>query len=317
MHTADSHDNLKLKMKNIAKLTLFFTITFIVFFLAAIMLKFISTLIDFTKIIPVGAVPGEDVAEAAWKALPAALYLSILMALGYTSRRKMPIPFSIISLIALGFIFLSGLSLGIERAAATRPVLNPVPPIQAAPGLIITQGQNTIVLLKESSDIRGPRLVSIPGRPLIYQEVPAGPNNTILALPSISFWDVTPWFIKSVSLDFSLSAGELKTRLGQGYLYFAVYAFSLVLLLSSLRFLMELSQWPLANIFLGALIFRLVLALEIFLNTREINVLLGSFLGGRVPPIFITPLVFCTLGVLTVLYTLLTKIARSRRDRDD
>ena len=304
-------------MKNFAKLTLFFTIIFVAIFLAAILLLFINSWIDFAKVIPLGPATARDLAETAWKALPAALYLSILLVLSYTARRKMPIPQATLSIIILGFIFTSGISLGIERTGVLRPVLNISSPIQAEPGLIINQGQNTIVLLKGSKDIRGPRLVSIPGRPLIYQEVPVGPNNTILALPSISFWNDSPWFIQSIGIDLSLSAGELNTRFSESFFSFAAYAFSLILLLASLRFLIELSQWPLANIFLGALVFRLILALEIFLNSKEINALLGSFLSGRVPPMLITPTAFCALGLLTILYTLLTRIARARKDRDD
>ena len=304
-------------MKNFAKLALFFTLSFIAFFAAEVLLKFISTWIDFARIIPVGLRPGEDAAETAWKALPAALYLSILMALSYTSRQKMPIHLAIIGIILLAFIFTAGISLGIGRTGAVQPVFKLAAPLEAEPGLIITQGENTIVLLKENTDVRGPRIVSIPGRPLIYQEVPLGPNNTILALPAITFWDETPWFIKSIGIDLSLSAEELKVRFKESYLSFAAYAFSLILLLSSLHFLMEISHWPLANIFLGALVFRLILTLEVFLSTREINALLSSFLAGRLPPALIAPMVFCALGLLTILYTLLTKIAGSRRSRDD
>ena len=281
------------------------------------MLGFISSWIDFAKIIPVAARTVEDASDAAWRALPAALYLSILLTLSYTARRGLSIPFALLSIILLSFIFITGASFGISRTGAIKPIFKHATPIQAEPGLIISQGENTIILLKDNHDIRGPRLVSIPGRPLIYQEVPRGPNNTILALPAISFWDDTPWFIKSISIDFSLCAAELKMRFSESYLYFAAYAFSLILLLSSLRFLMELSQWPLANIFLGALIFRSILTLEIFLNKSEINTLLATFLNKLVPDILITPIVFCALGVLTILYTLLARLARSRRSRDD
>ena len=304
-------------MKNFAKLALFFTISFVTFFLAATLLRLMAAWIDVARIIPVDVRPGEGVADTAWKALPAAIYLSVLITLSYSARRNIPIPHTLIGLVILSFLFCTAATLGISRTEAIGPAFKPVPPIQAEPGLIISQSENSMILLKESSDARGSRLVSIPGRPLIYQDVPVGPNNTILALPAISFVNDTPWFIRSIGIDFSLSAMELKTRFEGAYLSFAAYAFSLILLLSSLRFLLELSQWPLANIFIGAVVFRLILSLEIFLNSGEINLLLASFLSRRVPTIFITPLVFCTLGILIILYTLLTGIVRSKRERDD
>jgi len=304
-------------MKNFAKLALFFSLSFVAFFFAATLLRFMAAWIDLARVIPVDVRPGEGVASAAWKALPAAIYLSILITLSYSARRNIPIPNTLISLIVLAFLFSAAATIGISRTEAVGPVIKPVPPVRAGPGLIISQAENSIILLQESSATRGPRLVSIPGRPLIYQDVPTGPNNTILALPAISFGNDIPWFIRSIGIDFSLSAGELKARFEGALPSFAAYAFSLILLLSSLRFLLEASLWPLANIFLGAVVFRLILSLEIFLNSGEINLLLASFLGGRAPPTLITPLVFCTLGILVILYTLLTRIVKSKRGRDD
>jgi len=303
-------------MKNFAKTALFFSILFIAFLFVAIVLRFFASWIDLARVIPVEVRTGEDAAEAAWKAIPPALYFSILLTLSYTVRKHVSILSAICSVIFLAFTFSIISSIGISRTEATKTVFKPVSPIRANPGLIVSQGENSVILLRESSDVSGPRLVSIPGRPLIYQEVPAGPNNSILPIPAISFEDDIPWFIKSIGIDFSLSARELKSRFEGNILYFASYAFSLILLLSSMRSLLELSQWPLANVFLGALIFRLILALETIINSRDINVLLGSFIGSRIPipSSLITPLAFCVLGTIFLLHTLLTEIARSNSE---
>jgi hypothetical protein len=58
------------------------------------------------------------------------------------------------------------------------------------------------------------------------------------------------------------------------------------------------------------------LSLEVFLNSGEINTLIGSFLGG-LPPVFITPIAFVAIGILIMLYTLLTTIAKGRRSKKD
>ena len=304
-------------MKNFAKLTLFFSLCFVIFFLTGILLRLLSSWVDVARFIPLDARPGEDVTETAWKALPAAFYLSILLTLSYSARRKMPIPLSIFGIFILGCVFFLGVSMGITRSEAMKLALKPVTPIQGGPGLILSRQDNAVILLRGSADAQGPRVVSIPGRPLIYQNLPVGPNNTILSLPVLTFTDSTPWFVRSLTIDFTLCAEELKGRLKDGYIPFAAYAFSLVLLLVSLRFLLELSQWALANLFIGALVFRGILALETFLNAREINALVASFIGKRIPAMLVTPAVFGALGVLVIFYTLLARIVRPRRDEDD
>jgi hypothetical protein len=304
-------------MKNFAKLTIFFTLSFVIFFLVTIFLKTVTSWIDIARIVSAEAGSAGYFAEAIWIALPAALYFSILFALAYSAKENIPIPLTIICIAALGFAFAAGVSKGIARLETLKPIFTPVSPIQAGPGLLLSRSENTIILLKEINEIRGPRLVSIPGQPLIYQEVPLGPNNTILSLPSLPFRNETPWFLRSVGIDFTLSAGEFKTHLEKGNLFFAAYAFSLILLLASLRFLLELSQWPLANIFLGALVFRFILSLEIFLNSREINALIFSFLAGRAPSLLITPLIFGAMSILTIIFTLLSRIARNSGHRSE
>jgi len=303
-------------MKNLAKLILFFSLSFIIILLITILLRLLSSWIDLVRIIPLGELLVDDAVAAAWKAFPAALYLTILLTLSYTARRNIPIPATILSVIILGCIFTGVVSIALSRTEAQRPVLEPVSPIQGRPGLILSRSDNAMILIRESRDVRGPRVVSIPGRPLIYQPVPLGPNNSILNLPALSFGDETPWFIRSVAIDFNLSAAEMKNRLSTDPVSFAAYAFSLILLLGSLRIILELSKWPLANLFMGALVYRCILSLEIFLNTREINDLISSFLAGRLPSQFISPAVFCALGGLIIFYTLAARIARPRRTDD-
>jgi len=301
-------------MKKLARLTLFFSLCFVALFIVSILFGLLAYWIDMVRNIPAGAVEGVDATELAWKALPVALFLSILLALSYSVRRSMPVPLTLFCIIVLGCLFSGGGALGISRAGALRPALTPVSAVRGGPGLILTQSDNAMILLKESGDIRGSRVVSIPGRPLIYQEAPIGPNNTILKLPALPFRNDVPWFIQSLTIDFSLCSAELKSRLAENWLSFAAYAFSLVLLLGSLRFVLELSRWHLANLFIGALIFRSVLTLATFLGAGEINALIVSFLNGKAPPVFVTPLIFSALGVLIIFYTLLTRLARRGRN---
>jgi len=304
-------------MKNIVRLTLFFSLNFVILFLLAIMLGLLSSWIEFARFIPLDTRSGENIIDLAWEALLVALYLSILLALSYTARRNISIPAAIISILVLSCAFFMGISLGISRTGALEVNFRPVSAVHGGPGLILSRADNAAVLLRHSSDIQGPRVVSIPAQPLIYQEVPLGPNNSILSLPPLPFEDNTPWFVRNLGIDFYLGAAELRGRLGHSFLYFAIYAFSLILLLVSMRFVLDLSRWPLANLFLGALAFRGIVALEAFLNTREINSMIDSFLNERVAPMLITPSVFGALALLVIIYTLLIRIARPRRVEDD
>ena len=309
-------------MKNLVKLILSFSILFVFLFLIAVLLRYLGSWIEMAKTIPLGVEPGISAVDLAWKALPIPVYISVLLALSYSVRKKIPFPLAIFCIFILGCGFTAGFSLGISRAGALQFALRPVSPLQGRPGLILSRSDSAVILLKDSREILGPRVVSFPEQPLIYQEVPRGPNNTIISLPALSFTDTTPWFIRSLDIDFTLSSREMENRLKNGFIAFGSYAFSLVFLLASLYFLLGLSNWPLANLFFGAVVFRLILTLETFLNSREINDLIGSFLAGRCPPHFITPLVFCVLGVLIIIYTFLVRISTAlkpwpKEDDDD
>ena len=302
-------------MKKIAKLVLFFCFCFLTFFLAATLLQFLSSWIDTVRVIPPEQSTPREVANSAFKAIPIALYFTILVALSYSVRKKINTFLAIFSIFILGVIFSVSGSLVLNRLHIINPVFKPASTINTDPGLILSTSGNTIVLLKESSDVRGPRVVSIPGQPLIYREVPFGPNNTLLGLPALPFKDNTPWFIKSIMIDFSLSAEELNTRLETDIKSFGIYVLALVLLLSSFYFLLDLCRWPLANLFLGSIVFRGILSLEPFLNSGEIKKLTGSFLGKYVEPMFLTPLIFGAIGILIILFTILTKIAQTKTNR--
>ena len=256
----------------------------------------------------------ENAAEAIWIVIPTVLYFTILLTLSYSVRRKMPFILGIIGIFLMASFFTIGISYGINRAEAIQPVFRPASAAYTGPGLILSRSDIDIVLLRESNDLLGPRIVSIPGQSLIYQEVPLGPNNTILSLPPLSFGSEMPWFFQSIAMDFSLTANELKIRFEENFIYFLAYVFSLVLFLASFRFILDLTQWPLANLFFGAVIFRLILSMETFLNAREINALLVSILSGFLPSMLITPFIFYIFAFLIVIYTLLVHLARSRRD---
>jgi hypothetical protein len=300
-------------MKNFAGLALFFSICFAVLFLLSGLFRFLALWIDAVREVPPAGELSGSFITAMGEALAMTVYITILLALSYTARGKMSALFSITAVVVLAAVFTLGASLGVRQLQKFEFALNTVPPVRARPGLILSRGGTAVVLLTDSSAAGGPQVVSLPDRPLIYREAAAGPADTVSALPALPFDTGTAWVVRSVLIDFRLSAVELASRLDQGLPAFAVYGGALILLLSSLRFLLELSNWPLANLFQGAMAFRGILALEIFLNARETRVLVSSFFGNRLPVSLITPLAFCALAVLVVLYTFLASLAGGKR----
>jgi hypothetical protein len=221
--------------------------------------------------------------------------------------------------LALGFS--TWVSLGLERLEGVPPARDIANPLGEA-GLILSQNTGSgspgtsIVLLKGPAEPRGPRVVAIPNRPLLYQADPVGPNNTILSLPPIPFSDESPWFLKSMAIDLNLSAARFGLFFNQGFMPFLIYAGGLIFFLSSLSFVVKLSAWPLANLFLGCLAFRGILALETFFNSPEIQDVFKSFLENRLPLSLTVPLIFCLFGLLVRLYSVLVFLARRRSDEE-
>ena len=315
-------------MKKAARLIIFYSFCFIFLFLFVTLFRFLGYWIDSIRLNSVDAGQAEFLISAAWMALPATLFFTILFILSYTVRRKIPALLSIFIIIILSGAFSLGLFLGIERFQ-TLNITFEIPnrlssSLLSKNGLILSRQDMTVVLLSEGTGVTGvnggnilgisdyPRVVSFPDRPLVYQEAALGPFTSPLPLP---FENRTSWLIESILIDFNLVAREFHTRFSQGLFSFGVYGLSLIFFLASLRFIFDLCFWPLANLFLGALVFRFVLSLQIFLNTPEALDLLNTFLGNLVPDLLLAPMVFCALGSLALLYTFFAFIARHKRRR--
>lgn len=300
-------------MKNIARLVLFFTISLAGIFILAATVHFLRIRIDTIRVLPSqgSRVQAELLSAARW-ALPLSLYGSLLLSLSYTVRRRIFAPAAMLSLFILASAAGLGIILGAESFHHLSSYTIPAGSL-GRDGLILTQADNAIVLIQDPSEIWGPRVVSIPGQDLRYQAVPRGPDNRPISLPPIPFRATTAWVLESFNIDLSLASRLLVDRFGSaGILPFTIYVAALSFLLISLRFVLGLSKWPLANLFLGALIFRGILSMETFLNAPETQEILNTFLGDLVPPLYTAPLIFVFLGFFVYLYTFLHYLARRK-----
>ena len=311
-----------------ARLVLFFSLFFALIFIVSTGLRFLHLRTEGIRALPFQSrlLLLDGLSAAHW-ALPLTIYVSLLCGLSYAARlnaglldarrRPLPVPLAMLSFFILGTALGGGISLGLERLEAMVPARTVSTPL-GGPGLLLTQGDTSIVLLRGPDESRAPRIVAIPGRPLLYQERPLGPNNTSLSLPPVPFRNEGPWFLRSLAIDFSLTGRQFETRLREGLLPFFVYAGALIFLLISLGFIQKLSRWPLANLFLGCICFRGILALETFLNSPETQDLFAEFLGNRFPlPLpWAVPLIFLSFGILINLYTFLVYLAKRQNDEE-
>jgi hypothetical protein len=301
-------------VRKLIKLVIFFSLSFAILFLIATGLRFLALRVDWIRALSheKESVLFELVNAARW-ALSFILYGGVIAGLSYAVRKEVFSPVAILCVIALTVGFTYGIGQIIENWEDTPSARILARPL-GKPGVILantTRATGTvIVLLQGPAEPGGSRVVATPGKPLVYQAEFAGRNLPSASLPPAQFTDDTPWFLKSLSIDLRLNSEVLRRYYDNGLFSFLMYTGSLVFFLCSLIFIFKLSAWPLANLFLGCLTFRGVLALENFFNTPEIQDVFDSFLQNRLPLPMVVPLIFCAVGLLAYLYSFLVFLAR-------
>ena len=297
-------------MKNLARLVLFFSNAFILSLLLILGIRFLFGWIEAARAIPAQSVePAAMLVAGAKASLSTAIYCAVLLSLSYTVRRVIPAAFSIFLVFLLTLVFSFALSLLLNRLEAMESTATAVHRTLGEPGLRLQSADVTIVIMGDPADTASPRVIAMPDRPLIFQETPL-PSQRI---PPIPFYGGNSWFMTSLGPDFGIASEQLFARLQSGFFFFCIYLFSLALLLSSCRFVFELSAWPLANLFFGILVFRGILSFEVFLDSGETQDLIGFFVGRLIPSGFISPTIYTGIALLVIIYTLLVNAARGRR----
>ncbi|MDR2495426.1 MAG: hypothetical protein LBD24_09425 [Spirochaetaceae bacterium] len=311
-------------MKHIVQLVLGISLCFAVVFVLSLVLKLLQIRIESVRAIPVlSRLSIEECITAARVAFPVTIYFSILLGISYTARRGIPVPASIICLVILGMGAALLIALGINALERIPPDSSPPQGITLGePGLIFSHPPHkTRVFLQDPGSPQGSQVVAEPDRPLRYEKSPSrfdglGTAQGFGFSPTL-LQSNTYFFLQSILSDIDRAAAQFSRRFKEGFMLFFLYMLSLVFLLSSCRFIMDLSVWPLANLFLGILAFRGVLALEKILNSEETQSLLASFMGDRFPQGVLSPLAFGCLGAVIILYTALARLGKSRRMIDE
>jgi len=301
-------------VRKLVKLVLFYSLSFAILFLVATVLRFLELRIEWIRALSQEreAVLVEIITAARW-ALSLTVYGGVLLGLSYAVRRGVFALTAIpcIALLTIGFTF--GIGQLLEDWEHVPPARISMQPL-GKPGLILSNNVRpagtVLILLEGTAKPDGSRVVATPGKPLLYQEKFPGKDMSLLSLPPAPFSDNCPWFLRSLAIDLKLNAENVRRQVNAGLLPFLVYAGTLVFLLCSLMFILKFSVWPLANLFLGCLAFRGVLALELFFKTPEMQDVFDSFLQNRLPLSWVVPLIFCSVGLLAYLYSFLVYLVK-------
>jgi hypothetical protein len=295
-------------VKNIAKVCYFFSVCFVVVLLVWTTAHFFQISETNAEKITLPVFSFWGFLEAARTGIPFALYLSVLLSLSYTARKKIRVIPSMVTifLLAIGWTFLSAWAVA---HIPPHPRISGKPVSLVRDGLIVTtdRGQKAVFLstgLPSSS-------LAFTGA-LRFDDAPETPNS---AKP-LSFKVSRVPLTKSIANDFLRLQENLIELQEMGFAYFAVYAVGLVILLVSTRFIMDLSVWALVNLFLGFIAFYGISAFELFMDSNWRYADLLSFVIDRTPTPLTDSLVLCVAGLFVMGVSGAVYLARKRRRKE-
>jgi hypothetical protein len=306
-------------VKKLVKLVLFYSVSFAILMIISTGLRFLAVRAGWAGIMSgrPESVLGGLIVAARWS-LSLGIYGGIVLGLSYTARNRVFAPIAVLFIGALSLSLAYVVSVGLENWENVPPAESQTPPL-GGPGLIVANNAvlgGTVVVLLQGPSNPGPRVVAVSGRPLNFQA--EFPGRDVTAVPSGPFGDGgNSWFLQSIAIDLRMSGENLWRLFKEGTYPFMVYTGALIVLLTSCLFIFRLTAWPLANVFLGCLAFRGILALEILFNTRDMQEVFGSYLQNWLPVSLSLPLIFCAIGVLAYVYSFLVFVTRRRDVHED
>ena len=303
-------------MKNVAKLVLFLSISFIVVLLFSGLITLLQGWTDEALLFPPatgisGGFSGKTVTYLE-SSIPVAFYLVILFGLTYAARHRIVYPAAFAVTLVFILILSGAAYFGLESLGKLGINVTIKKPLAEAakPGFVLNQGTLSgyqTVFLEDPQKPDGTAVIITEGQKFNYQSQGIPVSRTRLPI----FAEKRGIFT-GISRDIEHSSGVFSAWFNNGLWFYGIYAGSLAALLLSLGCLVNISFWPLANLFFGALAFRGVLALENFLNQGNIRDMLSSFAGRIVNPSLINPIIFSSLSILILLYSGLVYLARGR-----
>lgn len=257
----------------------------------------------------------DSLLTAGWRSLSLSIYIAMLFGLSYSARYKFPVIPSIIYVMVLSLIWIGVFSLVLNVIQRGSPWPAEASRYLGGPGLITVDGDQSQVILQKPG-LSGMRIIAPPNEPLRYENIQAGVES-----PSVFFRNDSVHFMKTLLDKFTRAGEQCAARLRENVISFFFYILALAFCLSSLRFVFDLSSWPLANLFLGAILFWGVLELEILLDSGQVRSVIHTISGDFFPMFLLVPLALCLLGLVFLLLgfgnSLIKKIKKSRTVYED
>lgn len=203
----------------------------------------------------------EFTASYFWMILVITIYSTTLIGVNYSVRRNIP---ALIA-IPLILIFCTGISITAaflhERSTPILTIDQPVSSnIAIQPGTIFIRGSDKQIVLDN----------------------PKGPYIITELLPK------TSGIIDSLIDDATMLGRHFSEFWSLGYMPFVIFLAFILYFLTSLRPIVNLSEWPLANLLTGLLLIRFSLWIQNFLLSEQI-VQIVTTLGGSLLPAFVIP----------------------------
>ncbi|MDR0550697.1 MAG: hypothetical protein LBG72_01625 [Spirochaetaceae bacterium] len=299
-----------------AVLVVFSVSSFLILFAFAVFVTFLHLWVTFAISVPAETSASiESFAPAFLWAIPFALHLGILLSVNYAFRQKInPV---ITFIIVFAFFYALTYAANIFTGKLTQIKAEPIALRGAGrtlgrEGLMLSNSETTIVLLGKTSEAYGSRVVSIPDEKLIYQEEPLDADGGVIGLPPVPFRIEQNAIFDGIRLDFALSARHLRECFEEGLFPFSLWVGAVTLLQITLSLIFNIGIWPLANLFLGALILRLFLSFEVFVNSVFVQEKARSLLDGYLPDWYISPLIFSGLTALLLVYIIIHSAAKGK-----
>ena len=300
------------------KLALFFSLGFMILLCIGTGMRLLALRLEWVKSLSwqPESLMVELIVAARW-ALSFGLYGGILLGLSYAVRKKVFMPVAILCIGLLTFAFTFGISFVLDSWGNVPSEKKATEPL-GGHGLVLSTSNRpsstVLVLLEGPVEPIGPRIVIVPEQPMQYFPGHSGVVPSPVHLPPLMFSDAHPWLLESLVIDVRLNADNLQRLFDRETMWFFIYTGALIFLLCSLSFIFQISSWPLANLFLGFLAFRGILALENFFNSPEIQATFDSFLQNRLPLVMTVPVIFCVIGSLIYLYSFLIYLVKRQKE---
>ncbi|MDR0909672.1 MAG: hypothetical protein LBM77_07890 [Spirochaetaceae bacterium] len=248
-----------------------------------------------------------------YRMLPAAIYLSIVLGLSYSSRRDVSplVSFVVLFVLSLGLSFGSLTALNIYDDVLSTNTLSVRMKTMGEKGMVINNDEDNekYVLLGEPGNARSKRIYIQDDKPMLYMGKPAN-NADFPDLPSISLGQDTHGPVAGFVADYVSVSQNLQTL--SFWESFAGLA-ALCFLLLSLSFIFRFFTWPLAGFIVVLIVSRGVLWLNTYLVRPEIELFLYGLFDERVPLNYTQTVVFFGIGIICVIIHFMLSAVKHQR----